>query len=170
MVPYQEDGQGKADVRHTADYSKQSCRTLLNRGYKMYLYPFDFHNAVLTGLPQPSGIQSRRKPRVSEIWGYKRWLTMYQNITLIQLFKQRCIRTAALSLLQIGWHSPPDPDKKRPWGCISSSLTFVTTSKNSIATLVRTPATSLPPVSLHWECRRLNTHSEIKTWTSHMNS
>ena len=62
------------------------------RARKCIYVPFDSQNAALTGLPQPAGIQSSRKPRMSEIWGYKRWLAIYQNITLIQLFKQRCIR------------------------------------------------------------------------------
>lgn len=170
MVLCQEDRQQKANVHCTIDYTKHSFRIFLGRDWKVYLCFFDSQNAVLRGLPQLARIQSSRKPRVSEIWGYKRWLAIYQNITLIQLFKQRCIRTAALGLLEFGWDSPSNPDKRRPWGCISSALIFATTCKNCIASVVRTPTTSLHPVPLCWQCWWLTSHSEIKTWTRQMNS
>lgn len=87
-------------------------------------------HAVLTGLPQPGGTQSSRKPRVSEIWGYKRWLAIYQNITLIQLFKQRCIRqNSCLGPVGNGLTQPSRSWQRQPWGCISSTLISVTTSR-----------------------------------------
>ena len=47
MVLHQEDSQWKANVHCTTDYFKQSLRTLLGRGWKVYLCSFDSQNSVL---------------------------------------------------------------------------------------------------------------------------